>query len=82
GLGFGTPVEQIDPLGNTSVNQVDANGLAWLTVDPLGLRTRYYFNSSGLPTASILADDAGGDPGTSATYNSVSLPEIPVILAA
>jgi hypothetical protein len=74
-LGYGTPVEQVDPLGDTSISEINSSGLDWLTADPLGRRNRYFFGSNGLPTSTVYADDYSssgqGDPGMSVTYNGM-----------
>jgi YD repeat-containing protein len=57
GLGFGRPVSQADPLGDTTLSEVTSNGLAWLTADPLGRRERDYFNSQGEVAETVYADD-------------------------
>jgi YD repeat-containing protein len=70
GLGFGTPIEQIDPLGDTTLTYRDANDLAWLSSDPLGRSTRSFFDSMGNTTEIVYPD---GTYGT-ATYNSFAEP--------
>src|SRR5207244_2053026 len=46
-LGLGELIMAQDPLADTSVAYVDANGLPWLTADGLGRRTRSVFDSKG-----------------------------------
>jgi YD repeat-containing protein len=70
GLGFGHPVSQADPLGDTSLTFRDINGLAWLQADPLGRRTRFFFDSQGNPTQTVYADDTlAGQTGEKRTFN-------------
>jgi RHS repeat-associated protein len=45
--GFGRAIEMFDPLVNRSAAYRDADGLAWLDIDPLSRRTRREFDSSG-----------------------------------
>jgi len=67
-LGFGTATQQIDPLGDTAVTYRDANGLPWLTSDPLANRTRYNFDSNGNVTKITNPDDSTKQY----TYNSLA----------
>jgi RHS repeat-associated protein len=70
-LGFGRATQAIDPLGDTAVTYRDANGLGYLSSDPLGNRTRYNFDSSGNTTKLTLPDLATpGDSVQTFTYNS------------
>jgi YD repeat-containing protein len=70
-LGFGVPNERIDPLSNEQELYRDANGLAWLTADRLGQRSRYYFDSLGNPTLVSPPDDSVKQQYT---YNEMSQP--------
>jgi hypothetical protein len=45
-LCFGAPAQVADPLGDMNVTHRDANGFPWLDTDPLGHRTRTYFDSN------------------------------------
>jgi RHS repeat-associated protein len=56
--GFGHVTQATDPLGNLSNTYRDANGLAWMTADQVGNRTRYNFDSSGNPTKVTNPDDS------------------------
>jgi YD repeat-containing protein len=57
-LGQGQPVQSLSPLGNMQVSYVDPNGLAWLSADPLGRRTRSFFDTRGNATEVVKPDDA------------------------
>jgi RHS repeat-associated protein len=72
GLGFGRPVEIVDPLGDTAVTYLDGNGLPWLSADPLGRRERLFFDSSGNVTKDVFPDDTYS---TAASYNSFGEPQ-------
>jgi len=56
-LGFGLDTADSDPLGNTSLIYRDANGLAYLSADQLGRRTRDFFDSQGNTTKEVAPDD-------------------------
>jgi RHS repeat-associated protein len=56
-LGFGLTAQASDPLADLSTNYLDANGLAWLSADQLGRRTRSFFDGSGNTTKLVQQDD-------------------------
>jgi RHS repeat-associated protein len=56
-LGFGKDVQNADPLSDTSLIYRDSNGLPWLSADPLGRRTREFFDSKGNVTKVVAPDD-------------------------
>jgi RHS repeat-associated protein len=55
--GFGSVVTASDPLGDTAITAHDANDLPWLSADPLGRRTRAFFDSNANVTEAVYADD-------------------------
>ncbi len=57
-LGFGLNAADIDPLGDASLNYVNANGLVWMSADALGRRTRDFFDANGNITEEVAADDS------------------------
>jgi YD repeat-containing protein len=57
-LGFGRSGQALDPLSDMTVNYRDANGLPWLSSDPLGRRSRSFYDTRGNPTTIVLADDS------------------------
>jgi RHS repeat-associated protein len=57
-LGLGQDVADIDPLGDASLNYINANGLTWMSSDALARRTREFFDSKGNPTEIVNADDS------------------------
>src|SRR5262249_19445524 len=69
-LGMGQVQQAQDPLTNMAVGYLDANGLPWLSADPLGRRNRSFFDSKANPTKIVLPDDAFAQ----ATFNSFSEP--------
>ncbi len=72
-LGFGRPTQQQDPRTDVTavtIQQRDANGLPWMSADPLARRTRTQYDSLGNPTTIGLADDTL----ELYTYNSFSQP--------
>src|SRR5262249_10430398 len=69
-LGFGEVQQAQDPLSNMGVAYRDANGLAWLSADPLGRRSREFFDSKGNPTNVVLPADPYAQP----TLNTLTQP--------
>lgn len=69
-LGYGSSVQDADPLADTSLTYIDANGLAWLSANPLAFRTREFFDTSGNPTKIVNPDDTFAQY----SYNSFSEP--------
>jgi RHS repeat-associated protein len=69
-LGFGLDTADIDPIGDASLNYLDANGLAWMSSDALGRRTREFFDDSGNATKIVNPDDSY----VQYTYNQFSEP--------
>jgi RHS repeat-associated protein len=69
-LGFGLVTSAADPLADTTLSYRDPNGLDWLDTDPLGRRTREFFDSKGNPTTIAYPDDTTDQY----TYNSFSEP--------
>ncbi len=69
-LGFGKPTQPVDALGNMSLIYRDANGLGWLSADPLARRNRLFFDTLANPTKIVLPDDRTHQ----FTYNSLSEP--------
>jgi YD repeat-containing protein len=57
-LGFGADVQDMDPLGDTALTYVDANGLPWMTSDNLGERERLFFDIQGNVTKDVAPDDS------------------------
>ena len=72
GLGMGQAIQQVDPLGDTSLTYRDANGLPWLTVNELGQATRTFFDAAGNPTQTGFADN--DNAGTRTSYNQFGEP--------
>jgi RHS repeat-associated protein len=69
-LGLGEPTQQADPLGDLSNAYRDANGFPWLVANPLGQRTRNFFDTLENITEAVNADDTHHQ----ATYNGFSEP--------
>ena len=70
-LGFGARTALTAPLAGATVvtlNYRDANGLAWMTSDPLGHRYRRFFDASGNPTTVVQPDGSSWQY----VYNSFS----------
>jgi uncharacterized protein RhaS with RHS repeats len=55
-LALGDVSQATDPLGDTTVTHRDANGFPWLTTDPVGNRTRTFFDSKENPTEIVQGD--------------------------
>ncbi len=68
--GFGSTARSDAPDGGVSVAFHDPNDLAWLSADPLGRRTRSYFDDKGNTTEAVNQDDTY----TTATYNGFAEP--------
>ncbi len=68
--GFGSAVRMDAPDGGVSVALRDANDLPWLSSDPLGRRTRGFFDAKGNPAEVVNADDSY----STATYNASAEP--------
>jgi RHS repeat-associated protein len=45
GIGFGLPVETIDPLGDTEITERTGDGLPWLSADALGNFERVFYDT-------------------------------------
>jgi RHS repeat-associated protein len=56
-LGFGRASQAQDPLADLTLTYRDANGLGWLVSDPLGRRTRSFFDGKANPTTVVLPDN-------------------------
>jgi RHS repeat-associated protein len=57
-LGFGAQTTSADPLNNTDLTHVNANGLAWLSADGLANPSRDFFDTSGNTTKMVEANNA------------------------
>src|SRR5207245_8614674 len=66
----GEPTQQADPLADLSNTYRDANGFPWLVANPLGQRTRNFFDALENVTETVHADDTHAQ----ATCNGFSEP--------
>jgi RHS repeat-associated protein len=68
--GFGSTARADAPDGGVSVAFHDPNDLTWLSADPLGRRTRAFFDAKGNTTEAVNPDDTY----TTARYNGFAEP--------